>query len=389
MMGKRLLLADDSITIQKVVGIIFANEDYELTIVDNGSAALAKARETIPDIMLVDAIMPGMSGYEVCEEARREPALASVPILIMTGAFEPFDEDRARRSGASDFISKPFESQHLIAKVKELLLAPPPVAPVAAQPLPPPAAVATIPEPPVAVTPIVPQPTLPEDDLWGSFQEEPIAEAVAFADTEMADAFAVTQTAEVFADTETAEVFAEAEAVAENLSESGMTDVFTAEVFEEGEGEPLEAVPVVDAPPVLDEEMAREFRPSWEPVEEHTFAFAEPQSPVVVPKGEDFGFGAIQAETPDMSVFAEPAPPAPPAHSPPTVPPPVEEVFTPGAAAGTQAVTVTSAPLTEEQLRRAVEAVSKDVIERIVWEVVPDLAEAMIVEAIRRIREGR
>jgi CheY-like chemotaxis protein len=107
-MGKKLLLADDSITIQKVVGIIFANEDYELTIVDNGAAALAKARQSRPDIMLVDALMPGMGGYEVCEEVRRDPALSTVPILLMTGAFEPFDEDKARRSGADDFISKPF-----------------------------------------------------------------------------------------------------------------------------------------------------------------------------------------------------------------------------------------------------------------------------------------
>ena len=72
-MGKKLLLADDSITIQKVVGIIFANEDYELTVVDNGNAALDKARELLPDIIMVDALMPGKTGYEVCEAVRREP----------------------------------------------------------------------------------------------------------------------------------------------------------------------------------------------------------------------------------------------------------------------------------------------------------------------------
>jgi len=57
-MGNRLLLADDSITIQKVVGIIFANEDFELTVVDNGDAALEKARESRPDVMLIDASCP-------------------------------------------------------------------------------------------------------------------------------------------------------------------------------------------------------------------------------------------------------------------------------------------------------------------------------------------
>ena len=120
-MGTKLLLADDSITIQKVVGIIFASEEYELTIVDNGSAALVKAKAVKPDVLLVDAVMPGMTGYEVCEQIRHDPALESVPILLLTGAFEPFDEEKARKSGADDFISKPFESQSLIDKVSNLV----------------------------------------------------------------------------------------------------------------------------------------------------------------------------------------------------------------------------------------------------------------------------
>ena len=120
-MGTTLLLADDSITIQKVVGIIFANEDYELVVVDNGNSALEKAREIHPDVMLVDAVMPGKSGYEVCEEVRRDPLLKEIPLLLLVGAFESFDEEKARKSGADDHITKPFESQNLIDKVKALV----------------------------------------------------------------------------------------------------------------------------------------------------------------------------------------------------------------------------------------------------------------------------
>ena len=120
-MGTTLLLADDSITIQKVVGIIFANEDYELVVVDNGDSALEKAREINPDVMLVDAVMPGKSGYEVCEEVRRDPLLKEIPLLLLVGAFESFDEEKARKSGADDHITKPFESQNLIDKVKALV----------------------------------------------------------------------------------------------------------------------------------------------------------------------------------------------------------------------------------------------------------------------------
>lgn len=120
-MSNKLLLADDSITIRKVVGIIFANEDFSLTVVDNGNSTVEKAREIVPDIILADVVMPGKNGYEVCEEIRREPKLSHIPLLLLTGAFEPFDEDKARSCGADDFISKPFESQQLLEKVRRLV----------------------------------------------------------------------------------------------------------------------------------------------------------------------------------------------------------------------------------------------------------------------------
>jgi CheY-like chemotaxis protein len=66
-MAKTLLLADDSVTIQKVVGISFASEDISITTVDNGDDALIKAKELRPDVVLADVVMPGKSGYEVCE----------------------------------------------------------------------------------------------------------------------------------------------------------------------------------------------------------------------------------------------------------------------------------------------------------------------------------
>jgi CheY-like chemotaxis protein len=119
-MGIKLLLADDSITIQKVIGIIFGGEEYSLTVVDNGKAAVEKARELSPDVLLIDALMPGMSGYEVCEAVRAIPSLAAKPILILTGSFEPFDEEKAKKCGADDYLAKPFESQQIVNKVKEL-----------------------------------------------------------------------------------------------------------------------------------------------------------------------------------------------------------------------------------------------------------------------------
>lgn len=120
-MPKKLLLADDSITIQKVIGITFANEEFALTTVDNGTDAIAAARRLKPDLILADVVMPGKNGYEVCEYVKHDPALRSTPVLLLAGTFESFDEAEMARVGADGYITKPFESQALIDKVHELI----------------------------------------------------------------------------------------------------------------------------------------------------------------------------------------------------------------------------------------------------------------------------
>jgi DNA-binding response OmpR family regulator len=120
-MGAKILLADDSITIQKVVELTFSKEDYEIIAVNNGEDAIKKAKEIHPDLLLVDVIMPLKNGYEVCEALRADPSFNDVPILLLAGTFETFDENEGRRVGANDFVTKPFESQILVGKVKQLL----------------------------------------------------------------------------------------------------------------------------------------------------------------------------------------------------------------------------------------------------------------------------
>ncbi len=119
-MPKKILLADDSVTIQKVVSITLAHEDFDLTIVDNGSKAVSKAKEIKPDVILLDVVMPDKDGYQVCQEIKGNAELKDIPIILLTGTFEPFDADRAAEVGADDFIKKPFESHTLINKVKEM-----------------------------------------------------------------------------------------------------------------------------------------------------------------------------------------------------------------------------------------------------------------------------
>ena len=89
-MSKSILLADDSLTIQKVIELTFSDTDYELTTVSNGVEALAAVARARPDLVMADVVMPGKNGYEVCEAIKSDPALADVPVILLSGTFEPF-----------------------------------------------------------------------------------------------------------------------------------------------------------------------------------------------------------------------------------------------------------------------------------------------------------
>ena len=120
-MTHRILLADDSATIRKVVELTFSDEDFTIDSVGDGAQAFEHARAARPDIIISDVIMPGLNGYELCQRFKTDPDLQSVPFLFLKGTFESFDEDKARSCGADGFIVKPFESQEMIAKVKDLI----------------------------------------------------------------------------------------------------------------------------------------------------------------------------------------------------------------------------------------------------------------------------
>jgi DNA-binding response OmpR family regulator len=124
-MKKKLLLADDSITIQKVVGIIFATEDYELLTASDGDKAFEMALVHKPDLVIADIAMPGKNGFELCREIKSHPALGTTSVLLLPGAFEDFDEARAVEVCADGWLTKPFESQALIDKVTALFEMPP------------------------------------------------------------------------------------------------------------------------------------------------------------------------------------------------------------------------------------------------------------------------
>lgn len=122
-MAKKVLLADDSVTIQKVVELVLSEEDFEIRAVNNGKDALQQVAAFRPDIVLADIEMPELNGYQLCDELKKDSNTSHIPVVLLAGAFEPLDEDLARNVGADGFIVKPFESQELISKVNASLTA--------------------------------------------------------------------------------------------------------------------------------------------------------------------------------------------------------------------------------------------------------------------------
>jgi CheY-like chemotaxis protein len=120
-MRRKLLLADDSVTIQRVIELTFADEDIEVVAVGDGQRAVERIESDRPDIILADVGMPERNGYEVAEYVKGRPHLAHIPVVLLTGAFERVDESRARAAGCESVLSKPFEPQTVIGQVRELL----------------------------------------------------------------------------------------------------------------------------------------------------------------------------------------------------------------------------------------------------------------------------
>lgn len=120
--GRKLLLADDSVAIQKIIDLTFTDEGMEVTTVGDGDQARERLEEMAPDIVLADCFMPGTDGYELCRIIRQTERLKQIPVMLLVGSFEPFDETEARQAGASDVVTKPFQSiRDLVSRVGLLL----------------------------------------------------------------------------------------------------------------------------------------------------------------------------------------------------------------------------------------------------------------------------
>lgn len=353
-MARKMLLADDSITIQKVVELVLAEEGFEIKAVNNGEEALAAIETFQPDVVLADIEMPKMNGYQLCEKLKAHPATKNVPVILLSGAFEPLDEELAKHVKADSFVIKPFESQELISKINASLVS-----------------ASTMEETAEAVEAVEAEAVGAEEDLWameaveGVSVEAPAGIEEVSAEEEVSIAQAL----------ETAE------------QEAGVFEI-AEEAAAEAEAIPAEEMAVEDiAVPVMEasekESMARAVPPVFKeqviPAPVETPARKE-MPRVQIPSREEFipifkkavderiasALSAIDIKNMMMESIA------------PILKDSVEKILWEMAPELTD-------KLVKEVLQSSLASLGKEV-EKIMWETVPDIAETLIAKEIEKIK---
>ena len=120
-MATKLLLVEDSLSIQTIVETIFAREDFEVMVAGDALDGLHKAQTLQPDIVLADAAMPGMDGFQLCQSIRQSAGSRHVPVVLLTSGFAAYDKAKGDQAGVTMHLAKPFEPQVLLDMVKQLV----------------------------------------------------------------------------------------------------------------------------------------------------------------------------------------------------------------------------------------------------------------------------
>ncbi|WP_240481218.1 response regulator [Sandaracinus amylolyticus] len=315
----KILGVDDSVTMRRILEMTFGGDpSTSISTVDDGDAAIRWATEQGVDLVLADVSMSGTDGYEVARALRANPATQNVAVVVLASQHSPYDAEKGRQAGVDDHVLKPFETQALLDKVRDVLGRPRAAAaarPVAAAPAAPrpaaPAAPVAAPSPPRPPSPGVPGVVAPPA------QRPPQQRAtVAFGPP----------------------------------ATSGARPATAAPVAPVA---PARPAPIPAAAPVPGPVSAR--KPALELADDDALMSSAP----------------TPAPAPAAPVMARPAAPAAAATAA-------------TAANGEMAGKLEGMGLTPDQVQ-GVLALSREVIERVVWEVVPDLAETIIREEIRRL----
>jgi CheY-like chemotaxis protein len=120
-MRKKILIVDDSATIHMMVRMVLGKDRYILVTANDGQEAVQKARIEKPDLVVMDVVMPRMTGFEACRAMRQDAATKEIPIILVTTRGEPESVQKGYESGCSDYVTKPINGLELLSKVQSCL----------------------------------------------------------------------------------------------------------------------------------------------------------------------------------------------------------------------------------------------------------------------------
>jgi CheY-like chemotaxis protein len=323
----KILVVDDSATMRKILEMTFAGEDAEVVTVADGQAAIGMAADVVPDVVFADVSMPGVDAYGVSHAVKNNASLAKTAVIALASQHHPYDEAKGQSSGVDAHVMKPFDTQALIDLTAQVLRAPRALAEGA----PPPSAAPAMPRAATQTANVAPPPPAGGAGApQGPDAARQLRRTASFGEPPPLRPPAAKPVLEL-ADEPDIEVDAP-----------------------EPEVKPAAAA------------MPRAAAPASMPA-------AKPMAPAAAPAKPSFPAAGAPA-----LAAAKPAAPAAPA---PAAPAPSAAV---AAATSGLEQKLAGLNLTKDQVS-AVLALSREVIEQVVWEVVPDLAEALIKEEIARL----
>jgi CheY-like chemotaxis protein len=418
----KILLADKSITIQKVVEMLFSGREYEVASVSDGEAALNESTRSVPDVVLADVDLPRIDGYSLAARFKNVPALAQTPVILMMSRDDVYEGEKGKQAGIVDHIAKPFESQELIGKVKKALPATPPRQ---AEPAPtaytPPRQTAV--EPPPRAPVAKPKQAAPPD-IFDIIDNAPSpAEVARTAEPAPIEEESVYEVEPVVEEVEAPLAHEEAKALpigakaVEEMrvglglgeqTEERQPEIVTFESFEAAlETEkrvPMEA-PVQSAPAAP--------RPVMPPVQPPVPQKEEPRKPPEAPMAAEARTDIPLPSPPTISeeamrnmaeesvekmaekVFRDIPLPSPPTISEEAMRKIAEESVEKTAEKVFRDMPLPTLPkISDDTIRRGIEEavmkvarlMAREIIEKVAWEVIPQLAETLIKEEIERLK---
>ena len=370
-MAKKLLLADDSQTIHRVMELTFADEDFEIISVYNGAQAIEKIKEVKADLVIADVNMPEKDGYQVCQYIKNDPEFSNIPVILLKGTFEPFDEAKANACHYDGIIAKPFQTKNLINTVKDILSAMQPAGEEALvgekeNEVTPPEVSAPIATPPEEA----PEPIIEEKEITIPEEQGVAVEQAALP----------AEKAPIVVEEEELKKPAEELPDLESLSEEEILGL---------EESSEEEILLEEMPPVKEEEAAlaeaieteageKEAAAEKDLAEEPGFPPKEavpqepaPSEPIEISEEEELFAGkevSVAEAQPAVQHKTPPKGEIPKALSSPEFP--------------------ISDEIIEQIANRIVEKISNEAVKQIAWEVIPDMAERFIKQAIDEIKKS-